>query len=579
MNCQAILGSGIKKGTICGAKTAKKYKEGHTVHYLCGRHNKMFRELAKPGHAMPNVRLVENSNGMIDHIIGSVYPNQDIASREIMEHFQHNVRAVTLAAQMMSGKTGTMKNTVVRFSEYFDYNVVVCVVLTINDNELLGQTRREFGAYVPHNQIHSAIDIQCSQYLKQLRSGNPGKKLLVVVDESHYGCEKGKVLDTYFSNADIGIDGCALPEDVYLLTVSATCNAELAMTIHAGVRAHKGHVVLKPGAGYYGIEDMIKARKLHEGWSLKTVEDMDRLEMLCLKYSAHTTKYVIVRCMDDKRIAPFRERMIKHRDLKFITYVAGSDITDINSVIHVPSQQFTVIAIARKLSAGKQLLTSNIAMVFDYSDGEISTSVQGLTGRCCGYGKAAHGVDLYVNVKHASTYATWANEGFLPEATPNDKYVTGGVSGAPSDEWEKNVPLPLDISDIDNVLLKAAATSNRYAEITDQISDLIYQQYPEIFQAYGQPLNGEGIMVLSQKTAKSTWDLWWHNLVKMVHKESSCVGYPRSLASVAKENGYFVFINADTKEALMTHTKKSPPRGKPVVSATCAYRPTVLPQH
>lgn len=573
--CTALIKSTSRKGTLCGAKTAKLYKDTGQIYWLCGKHNKMFRVLSTPVQHMPKITVEVQTDGSSKHCLPVIYPNQAMAADAILAHFARGVRAVGLAAQMQSGKSGTCKDVIAKFNVQHDYNAMTVVILPINDNELLNQAHAEFGAYVMHGHIHGAMDLQCSQYLNQIRSGNPGKPLLIILDESHYGSEKGGSLEKYFSSADIGLDGCALPYNVFLLTVSATPNSETAMLTHKGVARRKQIVVLHPGLGYYGISKMFANGNIHEGWSLATDDGMNDLVALCVQYST-LKKYSVIRCNDSHRINELRQRVGDNIDVRFIPYdYKNKDIKDINNILRNAPTKYTIIAIARRLSASKQMCTDHICLCFDYSDGEISTSMQGLIGRCCGYGKENHKVNIYVNVKYARIYKRWADEDFPPEGTPNDKYVTKGVSGMLSDEWEKNTPRVLDITTI--APQTVAGGKGNYEAITGVIKELVLTQYPDL-SPYGQPLKGNGVMILDSGNKESTWKMWWHDLMLNIDKGTKCIGYPRTLKEVQGNIGYNVFINAVEHTAVMTYTQRQNPRGTPLVDTKCVYRPEILPQ-
>ena len=555
-NCQAILKSGKHKGKECNNKANKK----HDGKYLCGHHDRKFREL-KPSHVpLPVITRILLNDGSVRHALPDIHLNQRVAASEIVDHFRLGIHKVILGAQMQSGKSGTCKDVTVQFRD-FAPDAICVVLLPINDNDLLAQARREFGAYASY--IHGAPDIQCKQYLKQLMEHHPDNKFLIIMDESHYGVERGGAVDSYFSSAGLGIDGCYLPDNVYLLTVSATPNSETAMANHKGVARKTKIVILQPGPGYYGVSDMIRNQKLKSGWMLKG-DGWDQLLELIDQYST-LPKYCIIRCNDCHGLDALRK--LVHDRYRFISYdYTNKHIKDIHEVLDQVPRELTIVGIARRLSASKQLRTNNICMVFDYSEGEISTTMQGLVGRCCGYGKLSDNVDVYCNTKYGEVYNNWSINNFYPEGTPNDKYVSNGVTGKKSDSWEKNTPVKLDISSIPNSALR----KRDYSNLRHILIPLLNAQHPQIAEHYGTAMSGNGVMVIDADSAESTKKQWWDDQQ----------GPDRRVGMAThddKDAGHYIYINKETHEAIVCYTRKIMPRGDPVVSDNCAYKPRIMP--
>lgn len=566
-SCRAILKSNSKRpGGLCGNNA--KYR--HIGVPLCGIHMRPYRKLQAGISSMPGLTRQVNINGTVNHIIKSViFPNQAKASQEIITHFKEGRRAVLLAAEMQSGKSGTAKDTIVRFNEEFP-DSVASIILTINDNDLVKQMQREFGSYVTHNYIFKATDLSSKLYMKTLRNEHKDKKILVIIDESHYGCNRDGSLDRFFRSGDVGLDGCNLPDNMYLLTISATGNAEVVLTGDPDVHQYKRVVVLGNAEGYYGISNMLEDGSLREGWKLQgrniSSSCWIKLGELITEYCNGTPTYKVIRVIDSNGIKTLRDIVAKMVGIKFISYDQYSTINDINSLVGQQPECHTVIALAQKIKASKQLDTQYINMMFEYSDGHISTTVQGLPGRRCGYGKSNHNVTIYSNKKHCEVYNSWASNGFRPSGTPSDNHVINGVCGRASEMWEKNVPLKLNTTGIqleDNV-----------RNVLNQLRQLIITQYPDIYAEYSNPLSGSGILFIKRDSTEWVKRLWWDNIVNASEAGYHLLGYPRTINNITSTKGFFLFVNRMTNQVMLTYTKKSDtPMAKPMVKSTCAYLP------
>ena len=561
--CRTQLKYGKRKGQECGCKA--KYK--HMGVSLCGIHFRPYKKLQEtPVGSPPGIGRLVEPGGLVKHVLKSpIYPNQSKASREIVEHFKAGRHAVFLAAEMQAGKSGTAKDTIVRFQEEFP-DSVASVILTINDNDIAKQMQREFGPYIPYNYIFKATDLCSKLYLKTLQETHRGKKILIIIDESHYGNSRDGSLDRFFKSGDIGLDGCNLPDNMYLLTISATGNAEVVLTGQPDINQYKRVVVLENGEGYYGIGNMLEDGSLQEGWKLVghdiEHESWQKLKTTIDQFCTGPPKYKVIRVNCGNGIKALR-RLVPH--LKFISYDQNSTVRDINTIVGQAPEQHTVIALAQKIKASKQLDTTHTNMMFEYCTTNMSTSVQGLPGRRSGYGKSGHDVTIFSNMKHCKVYNSWAKNGFRPEGTPNDNHVTHGVCGYSTEEWERNVPLHIDLG---GQVLKSA-----YHAILNQLRPLIQAQYPEIYAEYPVPLSGTGILKIKEDSKPSTKKLWWDNIIEASELGTRRIGYPRSVNCITAQKGFFLFVNTMENKVMMTYTKKGLPSANPVVASTCAFRP------
>jgi hypothetical protein len=89
---------------------------------------------------------------------------------------------------------------------------------------------------------------------------------------------------------------------------------------------------------------------------------------------------------------------------------------DIDAILNVEPDRVVVIFIQRTLMAGKTLDTTNVLMVVDcpctdQRNQSTDTVVQGLVGRCCGYGKEKDNVFIITNKKEVENYEHWVRTG------------------------------------------------------------------------------------------------------------------------------------------------------------------------
>lgn len=567
--CVAIIKSGKNRGKICGNKGGM---QGTDKKWYCGKHNRKFRHMGKHNKTscVNQLDITPAFDGGVNlRMIKHIYPNQKVAAEKIINVFKNGKHSCILAAQMQSGKTNTAKYAIKLFEKEFDG--VASIVLPLNDNSLLDQTRREFGhTFVAENYIIGASDARCINYIKDIIESyaHLDTKLLIIIDESHIGCATDSSICKLLNKAKISMNGTDVPDNVYLLTISATPNAETASLMFDKVAVNKGLVVLYPGEGYYGVHDMIRENKIHASWCLKG-DGYDKLLNLCQNYRDND-RYAIIRCHNDHGITKVAE-LLRGDNIKVVRYDSKSKscITDINDYVTEKPQEFTVILIARRLTAGYQLNTENICMVYSY-DGEVDVTVQGLLGRCCGYGKQTHGVDIYANPKHVQLYSCWAKNGYAIDGTPNTKYVSNGVSNNLSDSWEKNVPIKASVPPHIRQLIEKHGFS-RYDHLHEPFKDWFLDTYAWA-KNYSSPIKNNGIMILNEKNAETSWYKYWHVNHDAWENKNKRIGF--EVSSVTKTSGYYIYVNLLKNELLICYSKKlTRPVAQPKVSKECAYYP------
>jgi hypothetical protein len=377
MPCQAHY---RKNNQPCKSKKGKKYKtEGGGYIVLCGLHDRQFRKQtissaseARSGRSN-SLLIVDTPFGGMDvySLIANIYPNQKTAANEIIDKFLLTVRMVSLVAQMQCGKTGTMQATIALYRTRMHRDVVPFIIIPVHDNEVLSQARKDFtyDGLVEFDNIFGTTEIGRVQYLKDSLERIGDKKKLLIIDESHMRSGKDASLDLFLKKAGIYINGDQIRDDVYILTVSATPNAETALLTYREVRAKKNMVVLLPPDCYYGVLQMINLNRLRIAWSLTAEDGIERL-VATIDQFMNQQKYMIIRCHNTEVIKQVREALMDQYggDVKIIDYSAKNKTNDINTIVSVEPAKPTVILLAQRLRASKRLDTQHVSMCFSWCD-------------------------------------------------------------------------------------------------------------------------------------------------------------------------------------------------------------------
>ena len=354
------------------------------------------------------------------------WPNQIKAGQEVLRVYQQ-IHYGVLVAQCQSGKTGAAKN-IMRHFRNTHLDAIVILLIPISSNDILGQAQREFREEVYPENILSLPQMLNTDCLKDRLAAYPGRAFLIVVDESHMNAlviQSANCLFNTLRNAGIAANGTMVPDQCWLLSISATPNAELAGLVQAAAQGRKAVVYLKPGADYYGLKDMQTLGRVKEALKLGTTEEQMAMIRLLQETYGRLNKYAILRMKSHAHCEEFSRRLasVGIPALIFDTYVKRSSQVAVQ--VQVKPEGFTVILIIHRLRASIQIDSRNICMVHENNIRHVDTTTQGLPGRMCGYGKRGHAVDVYCNPEAVAQQVAWLDDQFGSKSIPYCRSISG----------------------------------------------------------------------------------------------------------------------------------------------------------
>lgn len=373
-------------------------------------------------------------------ILSKLFANQIIASIKIMYHLNNGTNHVILYAQMQSGKTGVAAAVAYLFRKNIQPTIKIIndikqnldrltldttldnddsnilFICPINDNNILSQHQRELNQYY---KVVKKENILTIPQLKQLiKSGNGihpffkiGQRNLLIIDESHF-CQdeispiNNTRLMVYKLLSDIGLQLNGLvngPYDVKVVNISATPFSELVSLKYSEISQRKALVTLENGLNYYGIKDMYKADKIFSACNFKDIDEVYICDLLD-KY-IYDDGFGIIRLHDIAEYDMIEELInIYYTSIKIHKiHSTNNNTKQVKDIISSNPGKLELIFICNIMRASYQLNTENILFVHEYS-ARPDMTYQGLPGRCCGYNKHEHNVDIYCNIDHIRQY-------------------------------------------------------------------------------------------------------------------------------------------------------------------------------
>jgi hypothetical protein len=229
-------------------------------------------------------------------------------------------------------------------------------------------------------------------------------------------------------------------------------------------------VDLLPGPAYWGVEKMLAAGKIFDNTTIPFFKENVTAESLSKTmdhYCNGATGFVIIR--ENVRGKNFPEWMRTFKAVlddakdKYgyfelnekacpeptdVVRAYGSTVTKeafdrcrvnanrrrlqgIDAVLGLSPPKTIFIFIKDMLLAGKTLNTAHVLMVIDFPfessrSGNVDRTVQGLTGRCCGYGKNKN-VVIITNKRRVQSYVDWVKGGVAPAMPATHARVQDGA--------------------------------------------------------------------------------------------------------------------------------------------------------
>ena len=343
-----------------------------------------------------------------------VYENQRKCALEVLDGIQKGFLFQLVLAQTQSGKTGMM----VTVAEGCKKDVVVMSGLSNIDWKK--QTIRRFSEKVP---VYHRNDLKNVKKLEHC---------VVLIDEVQYASGAGMTLDGLLEDC-----GCKDIEtlrqlNVHFVLVSATPNRiydDLCELSSEWCR----HLVMQPGDGYTGLQELLQSGRLHEAKDLwvagavgddenagvkrfnekmisKSLEAIEELKDVVTSYK--DPKYHIVRTQYAAAGEEVRERFrqVFMDSVDFVVCDSTTNIDVMEKVKVKPARQ-CVLFIKEQLRCAATLVKTHIGVLYDRVSKLDNVMVQGLAGRGTGY-DVPECLVVVSDVKSIQRYLAVVEEGF-----------------------------------------------------------------------------------------------------------------------------------------------------------------------
>ncbi|KAK9823978.1 hypothetical protein WJX72_006744 [[Myrmecia] bisecta] len=405
---------------------------------------------------------------------GFIYPPQVEAASQILYEFLSarngcgGAMWVILAAMMQSGKTGVMqmlawlvsRSDTLRdiLDDFVDLgNIYVLTGMSSTDwkdqtHQRMGMTGNVPRENVLHNDNMQSMLLAWAKGKQLRQKDRMSRRVIVVVDEAHFGQTNESVIDRFMAAIGTCPDGNPAAwrgeRSVYVCSVSATAMSEIVANAkdYAG---YKHTVLLQPGAGYTTPTLLLEDR-VQSSWKLDRPGIIRLLDAAETQFQSFpTAMYVIVRATDKAQNlikAAIAERNANgpNVSMSWINYDAKNKF-NVNEVLSYPPDNHGIqyVLIKAQLRAAITLTLRHVGMMFDTEFTKVDTAAQSLFGRALGYRSPnEQRTIIFCDKKAVREYAGWAESNFGVLTTPtNAKHMVG--SNKPT--LEKFMPIVFDM--------------------------------------------------------------------------------------------------------------------------------------
>lgn len=351
-----------------------------------------------------------------------IFDNQRDAIDKIFNLFYNERKQdVLLLAQMQQGKTGTYLGFVQKYLSHVHGEALI--VLSESNNDLLKQIKNDAKQLLSENILKRTKVI----HRPQLKNDEVGTNVaIIIIDESHLAAsidqKHGQTLEKILYRKGV--------PPIQLLLVSATPIREIALQYF-----NDNRVILEETENYYGISKMFKANRIMQSSPVFDKKRINNVLDFQIERLSKENKYGIIRVHKEKEAEKLKQVVSKlYPHIYCDIRTRNKKNLEFNFFENIPHRS-TLVIITGSMRVGKQLKTENITFVWDTSDSNTDTAVQGLLGRCCGYDKKNHNVTIFCDVEQARNYAKIVESNFT--------YIENGKTStiAVSSDFEEAKPI------------------------------------------------------------------------------------------------------------------------------------------
>jgi hypothetical protein len=333
-----------------------------------------------------------------------VYPTQRKMAKHVMTRVKaalrkgHKIQDILICMYMQMGKLGTIVALAELLHKHFkkkSYFISAEPTKILRDQNEEG-LEGSYVTYLDKYDLSSSVDEgTLNSMRKEIRPGS-----ILFIDESHIGTSASGMLGSLYP---FFVDELKLT----IITLTATPFEEQHSKRAADMLVVSANREDFPG--YYGITEMLADGNVYDiGDFANPINSRHFIPALEDFISAGENKYFIVRTRSNKDSLELQERLQKggYSELQFKLYDQQSQENDPNFLIKTPRRP-TLVFINNFWRCGKVLNgKENIWGVWESTTGTVTSIVQGLVGRLCGYHKLRN-IRVYTSKAAVQWYSTW----------------------------------------------------------------------------------------------------------------------------------------------------------------------------
>lgn len=495
-----------------------------------------------------------------------IYEGQIKTAIQILESLP---KYTMLIAEPQSGKTGILKYVI----DNCGYNTIY-YICGMNDNYLKMQQYMILSHNIKDKEIKILFSKDLEKYCSSYNDYNKNidfSKTLFIVDESHYAQDKKNLPDDFFMKViGIRLNGENIENNkISIISVSATPMTEIA---NNSLIKNKNIIIHYPDQNYYGIKKMLENNHIHESFNLKNENDLENFYTIINKqYMSELEKnkytYILLRINNNNDGKNIQKKIIEKYNneisspIIFLKCSYKNKNLSFLKKIHIIPKKTTIIFIHNSLRAGIQLNTENISYVFETKEARTDTTVQGLVGRCCGYNKEKHHVEIFCNIKNINEYINWINNHYDVEYIPHKSKNIKKIKLINGQNYENDIPILIDINNnkllndletYNNELINKGNKVKRYTNFDnlfyDRILELVNKNKLNNTYLIGKTILDHTFKT-NEKTGINMLNKWWEPAVKAsINKKHSSYFYSFDKKNTNKEklkdkNLIYIYIN------------------------------------
>lgn len=345
-----------------------------------------------------------------------IYENQEKSAEKIQTELNNpSVVSVLVVGKTQVGKTGCMLAFVHHHVLSVDIPIGHIFIITpLSDKQWKQDTKRRMPDCL-NEQVFHRPNLHKRDFINKIKNM---KNVLIIMDEIQIASAENQTIDVMFKECNLHDMQHVFKNDIKFVQFTATPDGHAEDMRRWGDNAKT--VLIEPGKGYTGIDDLYKNGSIKQAEDLKCKDAVSRFgDIIKSKYGNEDHRYHIMRIPSSKysQDSTVIQNVVNElgNEFDYVHELLKKDKININEILSTQPNKHTCVFVKETLRCAKTLDKKFIGIVYDRQTHSDSSIVQSLAGRLTGYDTPSDvicftqvsSVEKYISNFSAQNWENW----------------------------------------------------------------------------------------------------------------------------------------------------------------------------